>query len=304
MASNPGYGGLGVPGTSIGQDPTGLTGGNSVALQQGTMSLSKTSAVGTDSVYVGRGALGLKGPGAPGRRSDTSRGYTTYDQAQLLPATWYANDPQRYKQMLAKMVMYKIPGISADSGLPEMSAAWDTLLQMSINLNKAQGENVTKSWSPMDVLESYNKPAGSLGTRKVGDFLVDVATGEKVKYVGPKSKTTKQTAIDLSDPEAVQAIATQTLAQMIGRAPTDKELAQFKATLNGYERSHPETTATTETYDDMGNVSASNVVHSGGVTDAARAEVLSGGIKGSKEYAKYQGGTTYFNALMQMVGGG
>jgi hypothetical protein len=227
---------------------------------------------------------------------------TTYGQAQNLPAQWYSSDPGFYKQFIAKAVMYKLPGASADMGLPEAGAAWDNLLQTAINLNKSGGNK--KDWTPWDVLESYNRPAGSLGTRKVGDWLIDNATNEKVKYVGPKTKTTTQTAIDLSNPEQVQAIATQTLTQMIGRAPTDKELATFKATLNGYEKSHPETTTTTETYDDMQNVTASNVVHAGGVTDAARQTVLGEGVQKTKEYAKYQGGTTYFNALMQMIGGG
>ena len=302
------YDGLGVPGTSIGGggDPTGLTGGSSADLSQktriGFLSTgfgSSQAPVPTDPILVGVRAMGF----APGKGLGVAldKG-TTYGDAQNLPAQWYANDPGFYKQFLNKAIMYKLPNISPDSGLPEVGAAWDNLLQTAINLNKANPTG--KQWTPWDILDSYNRPAGSLGTRKVGDWMVDAATGEKVKYVGPKSKTTKQTAIDLSNPEQVQAIATQTLSQMIGRAPTDKELAQFKATLNGYEKSHPETTTTTETYDDMGNVSASDVVHSGGVDDAARATVLGEGLKGTKEYAKYQGGTTYFNALMQMIGGG
>ena len=105
-------------------------------------------------------------------------------------------------------------------------------------------------------------------------------------------------------PEVITPDTAQTLTQMIGRAPTDKELATFKATLNGYERGHPELTTTTENYDDMGNVSATNVVHSGGVTDAARQTVLGKGVQKTKEYGKYQAGTTYFNALLQMLGGG
>lgn len=307
------YGGMSVPGTSIGGgstalggDPTGLTGGSSADLAQKTrigflstgFGTSQTP-VATDPILVGVRAMGF----APGKGLGVALDQgTTYGDAQNLPAQWYANDPGFYKQFLSKAIMYKLPNISSDSGLPEVGAAWDNLLQTAINLNKANPTG--KQWTPWDILDSYNRPAGSLGTRKVGDFLVDVATGEKVKYVGPKSKTTKQTAIDLSNPEQVQAIATQTLTQMIGRTPTDKELAQFKATLNGYEKSHPETTTTTDTYDDMGNVAASNVVHSGGVTDAARQTVLGSGVQKTKEYAKYQGGTTYFNALMQMVGGG
>jgi hypothetical protein len=300
---------LNVPGTSIGdtnQDPTGLTGQTGTGLQQKTRIGflapgfgASQNPIPTDPVMVGTRAMGY----GPGKGLGVSlNDSTTYGQAQNLPAQWYSSDPGFYKQFIAKAVMYKLPGASADMGLPEAGSVWDNLLQTAINLNKAGGKKT--DWTPWDVLDSYNRPAGSLGTRKVGDWLIDNATGEKVKYVGPKSKTTSQTAIDLSNPEQVQAIATQTLTQMIGRAPTDKELAQFKATLNGYEKSHPETTTTTDTYDDMGNVSASNVVHSGGVTDAARQTVLGEGVQKTKEYGKYQAGTTYFNSLMQMIGGG
>jgi hypothetical protein len=209
-----------------------------------------------------------------------------------------------YKEFMTKLIMFKYPGASADMGLPEVASAWDDLLKTSIALNLGQGKHQKTNWTPRSVIDSYNKPAGSMGTYKAGDWLIDIATGEKVKYVGPKTKTTTQRAVDLSDPEQVQAIATDTLTRLIGRAPTDKELAQFKATLNGYEKSHPEVTTTTDTYDDMGNVSASNVVRSGGVSDAARASLLSKGVQKTKEYGKYQSGTTYFNALMQMIGGG
>ncbi len=297
--------GSGSSSSGSSNNPLALTGMTPQQLAAGTMSsgLSNTGPTPTDSVWVGAGALGRS---TPTRGHDTGRvsGFTTYQDAQSLPGTWYANDPQRYKQFVAKLIMYKYPGASADMGLPEAMSAWDDLLKMSITLNKSQGKDQKTNWTPFNILDSYNRPAGSMGTYKSGDWLIDSATGEKVKYVGPKSKTSTQTAIDLSNPEQVQAIATQTLTQMIGRAPTDKELATFKATLNGYEKEHPETTTTTDTYNDMGEVSASNVVHSGGVTDAARQTVLGKGVEKTKEYGKYQGGTTYFNALMQMVGGG
>jgi len=236
------------------------------------------------------------------RRSSTDD--MTYQEAQSLPGYWYNSNPNLYKQFVSKLIMYKYPGASADMGIPEAMSAWDDLLKMAITLNKSQTGGTKANWSPWDILESYNKKPGSMGTHREGDWLIDNATGERVKYVGPKTKTTKQTAIDLSDPKQVQAIAEQTLTQMIGRAPTAKELAQFKASLNGYERDHPEITTTTEHYDDMGNVTASDVVHSGGVTDAARASLVGEKVKGTKEYGKYQSGTTYFNALMQMIGGG
>lgn len=267
------------------------------SLQTGAYSTSK-KAMPTDPVWVGSKALGQFTPTA-GHDTQRHSGMVTYDSAQNLPGKWYADDQNFYKSFIAKAILYKLPGASSDMGLPEAGQVWDNLLQTSIQLSKTTGRN----WTPWDVMESYNRPAGSLGTRKVGDWLVDNASGEKVKYVGPKSKTTKSTAIDLSDPKEVQAIATQVLTQMIGRAPSDKEMAQFKASLNDYERSHPEVTTTTENYDDQGNVVSTNAVRSGGVSDAARQAVLSDKVQDTKEYGKYQGGTTYFNALMQMIGG-
>lgn len=295
--------GIGTPsGTS---NPLGLTGMTQGQLQQGTIGTGfvNTTPLPTDDIFVGAKALGR--PVATGGH-DPHRfgGITSYQAAQSLPGAWMNSDPEFYKSFVNKLIMYKVPGASSDMGIPEVMSAWDDLLKMAITLNKSQGANKKVNWTPWDVLESYNRPAGSLGTYRSGDWLIDAATGEKVKYVGPKSKTTTQSAIDLSDSEQVQGIATEALTRMIGRAPTDKELAQFKATLNGYEREHPELTTTTEHYDDMGNVTSQDVVHSGGVDDAARASILGKGVKDTKEYAKYQGGTTYFNALMAMIGGG
>lgn len=304
-----------VPGTGLAGNVPGIYSGivpsngssilggygiNSPRLVGGVFGSASKNAQSTDPVWVGNRALGqgsISGGHDRGRRG----GSIAYDQAQNLPARWYTDDQKFYKEFISKAILYKLPGASTDMGLPEAGAVWDNLLQTAIQLNKANPDG--KNWTPWDVLESYNRKPGSLGTRKVGDWLIDNATGEKVKYVGPKTKTTKQTAIDLSNPEDVQAIATQVLTQMIGRAPTDKELAQFKSSLNSYEQSHPEITTTTDTYDDMGNVSASNVVRSGGVDDAARSVLLSEGVKETKEYGKYQGGTNYFNALLQMIGG-
>lgn len=303
-----GGGTFGAPTTSgtgsssgLSNDPLALTGMNQQQLAGGVMGgiSASAQALPTDSVFVGTRAMGY----GPGRGLGVSlNNTTTYDQAQNLPGSWYANDKKFYEQFMNKLIMYKFPGANSDMGLPEVGKAWDALLSTAIQLNKAgNGKN---NWTPWDVLESYNRPAGSMGTYKSGDWLIDAATGERVKYVGPRTKTNTQTAIDLSNAEQVQAIATQALTEMIGRAPTAKELAQFKSTLNNYERSNPETTTTTEHLNDMGEVVSTNVVHAGGVSDAARASVLGEGVKKTKEYGKYQSGTTYFNALMAMIGGG
>lgn len=253
----------------------------------------------TDYVFVGHRALGIT---TPTRGHDTGRrgGGITYDQAQNLPGQWYSNDKSFYNEFIAKAIMYKMPGADPDMGLPEAGAVWDNLLQTSIQLSKTTGRN----WTPWEVMESYNHKPGTLGTHRVGDWIIDNATGEKVKYVGPRSKTTTQTSVDLSDPETAQALITNSLTQLLGRAPSDKELARFKSTLSGYERANPSVATTTENYDDQGNVVSSNTTRSGGVTDAGRQAILADKVDESPEYAKYQAGTTYFNALLGLIGGG
>lgn len=268
--------------------------------QQGLVggAFSSTGPSPTDMVRVGKKYLPSVRAEGIGYVSPSS-GTTSYQSAQNLPAQWYNNNPGIYKDFINKAILYKLPGASPDMGLPEAGETWDKLLQTAINLSKTTG----RQWSPWDVLESYNHKPGSLGTSRQGDWLIDNATGERVKYVGPKTKTTTGRAVDLSSPEEVQALAQQALTQMIGRAPTDKELAQFKASLNAFERENPEITTTTETYNDMGEVVATDVQRSGGASEAALSGLIQEDVKDTKEYGKYQGGTTFFNALLQMVGG-
>lgn len=248
-------------------------------------------------VNVGKRALGVKGNvQGPG----LNEGLTNYDNAQNLPTQWYSNDKSFYNEFIAKAIMYKLPNADPDMGLPEAGAVWDSLLQTAIKLSNT----TNRTWTPWDVMESYNHKPGTLGTHRVGDWIIDNATGEKVKYVGPRSKTTTQTSVDLSDPETAQALITNSLTQLLGRAPSDGELARFRSTLTGYERANPSVATTTESYDDQGNVVSSRTTRSGGVTDAGRQAVLADRIDDSPEYAKYQAGTTYFNALLGLIGGG
>lgn len=302
-----GAGGGTYGGGGSNNDPLADTGMTQGQLQQGTVggggNYVNLTALPTDQIFIGAKALG-RPAGTRGHDSGRYSGFTTYQNAQQLVGQWYMNDPSQYKSLVNKMIMYKVGGITADSGLPEVASAWDDMLQMAIGMNKAQGKKLKTNWTPWDILESYNRKPGSMGTHREGDWLIDIATGEKVRYVGPRTKTTKQSAVDLSNSDQVQAIAMDALTKLIGRAPTTKEIAKFKATLNGYEQAHPEVTTSTEHYDDMGNVTATDVSRSGGVDDAARASLIGSGVQKTKEYGKYQSGTTYFNALMQMIGGG
>jgi hypothetical protein len=165
-------------------------------------------------------------------------------------------------------------------------------------------------------MESYGgADAGKFGTMTKGDWVYDVATGERLKYVGKTTRKTKSEQVDLSSAEEVQALVTQVLREALGRAPNEKELARFKATITGFEKENPTITEVTETATEESIAAAmasggdvftgaqQKSVTSGGVTDAARAQLVTDPTQDTQEYGKFQSGTTYWDAMMQMIGG-
>ncbi len=240
---------------------------------------------------------GITGPYAPGYKGTPylAAKSASYDDAVIMPTEW--SDKEK-RDFVNKGILYKLPGFSPDMGLPEMVDAWTSLVDRSQEFSKGGTD-----WSPWDVMESY-KNDGKFGTVRRGDWLYDVATGEKVKYVGPKTKTTTDKRVDLSSPEDVKALTTQMLSELLGRAPTTEELARYRAAINGYEEANPEVTTTTTTLDDMGEAVSQSSKTTGGASEAAKAGLVTEPAKQGPEYGKYQSATTYFDAMMQMIGGG
>lgn len=226
----------------------------------------------------------------------------TYDQARLLPSQWMDSDPSKLKQLVNTGILNKVPGFDVGMGMPEIISAWDELVKTSFELNQAKGKGA-KVWTPWDVLDTYGNSKGSFGSVKRGDWLYDAATGEKLKYVGPRSKTTTSRDVNLSSAEDVKALTTQVLTQALGRAPTAKEVAQYKSTINAQENANPTLTTTTQTLNDQGEATAQSSKTTGGFDAAAQQQLVQDQASGTPEFAKYQSGTTYWNALMQMMTG-
>ncbi len=224
----------------------------------------------------------------------TGKKEVTYEEAQSMPLSWSDEEKRKF---VNKGILYKMPGFSYNMGMPEIMSAWDDLSKMSAEWGK-RGKN----WSPWDIMESY-KTDGKFGTVRRGDWLYDIATGEKVKYVGPKSKTTTNKNVNLSSPEDVRALTTQMLSELLGRAPTPEELSKYRAAINGYEEANPEVTTTTSTLNDQGEVVAQSSKTTGGASAAARGTLVEDAAKKGPEYGKFQSATTYFDAMMQMIGG-
>jgi len=307
-------------GTPIGPDPSnpyGVGGGASIASQYGvsisggaiTASAGGAAGAGTQ-IFMGTkkrsGTMQEIGP--DGRRitvptTGTEDEYISADEAYALPAIWAREDPKKLRDFVNKGIIAKIPGFDPDMGLPEIMDSWKAMVDASSELG-SRGQK----WTPWDIMDTYGNTKGKFGTERRGDFVYDVATNQAVKYVGPTSKTTKQSNVNLSSAEDVKAIAMQALREALGRAPTTEEVAKFKTTINQLERSSPEVTTTTSQLKpnlatgEVETVSQSSTT-SGGVSQAAIQETISGAVQGTDEAGKYQAGTTYFNALMGLLGG-
>lgn len=274
-----------------GSDPNQL-------LQGGGMGLGASQFSDSSTVFV-RG----EGPGPAGMNMARAMSFSS---ARGLPMVWATEDPERLRYFVNTGILRKIRGFNVNMGMPEILDAWENMLEQSWRMNQGSGrEDSSNPWTPFDVMETYSN-AGNYGTSKSadGNWLVDVGTGERIKYIGPKSKTTKESRINLSSPEEVRALTTQMLSEMLGRAPTAEEMAKYRASINDYERANPQTATTTVTLNDMGEQVSSNTVTSGGASQAALQEIVAGGAKKGPEYGKYQGGARYFNLLERLVGGG
>lgn len=219
---------------------------------------------------------------------------------RLAPLDW--TDDQKAK-FVNQGIMNKAPGFDVSMGMPEILSAWEDLIKSADQMNRKDPDNPT--WTPDDVLGTYSNPKGKYGTVRKGDWEYDIATGEKIKYVGPLSKTTTNTTIDKLSREDALALAKNSMSQMLGRAPTNGEVANYLDILNGYSAAHPGVSTTTTDIDpETGEARNSTTVNTGGTTAAGKQALLEEQIQKNPEYGAYQAATTGMGWLMQMVNGG
>ena len=105
-------------------------------------------------------------------------------------------------------------------------------------------------------------------------------------------------SINLSDPSTARGLIDNTIAQFLGRNPTDKEYSNFTAALNAAQRKNPTITESVTT--SSGGVAQSKTTSRGGLDRGQFA----------KEYAQSQEGvaelsaaTTGLDAFMSAIGG-
>jgi hypothetical protein len=121
-----------------------------------------------------------------------------------------------------------------------------------------------------------------------------------------KSKVVNRTVsqVNLTNRVDAQAIFYQSAQQLLGRAPTDSEVASFQGFLNDKEKANPVVSNIRTTYDSTGQVVGSDTTKSsGGVSADAQSMLAMQQAEKNPEYGAYQAATTYMNALKAAIGG-
>lgn len=245
-------------------------------------------------------------------------------EAIALPLSWSDKEKQEFvSKGIAYNATYKgeggvrkfEPGMSDQ----DIQDAWEALMEESVKYNAMKNTPMGKQGlkaTPWDMLELKKRPdAGTRGYKTEGGWKIDQATGERVEWVGGSTapemrKISTGAKVDLSDPGEVKVLAYDLVRQLLGRAPTEAELGQFKTSLNTYEEKHPLTTTSVEEYvPDKEAESGIRMGHQdlteiGGVTDEARKLELREQVRQKPEYARYQAATSGWNVLMRMINGG
>lgn len=262
--------------------------------------LPNDNSIGLGQVYMGRKSVAeimrqTSGAGPSAGKITDEDDWRSLAEARILPQQW--TDAER-DEFVRTGVMRKIPGFNEDMGLPEMLAQWDDMVQLSQQLGQ-QGIKM----SPWDIMNTYKNREGT--TYKKGNWEYDAVTDQPVRYIGPLQKTTTGTRVALSTREDALALAKQSMAQILGRAPRPEEVSNYLNLLNGYEKANPESTTTTSTIDpETGEVVSSATTSTGGVTNVGRQSLLEEQMLKTDEAGAYQAATTYFSAMMQALSQG
>jgi len=160
----------------------------------------------------------------------------------------------------------------------QLAALWGSYVQQAASYY-AQGRTVT----PWDIMTKDGQ--------------------QREAYLNtPRTVTQKSTSYDLSTEGDARAIFYTAAQQLLGRDPTKAEAREFQKALNAMERANPTVTTTTANY--IGDtLQSQNSTTEGGVKEGARQMSAMDMAKAKPEYGAYQAATTYFDAMMEMLGG-
>lgn len=204
-------------------------------------------------------------------------GASTVAEAQNSIRSWSKAEQDAFAQSVYKMGLVKDP-----NDWLAVVAVWEAAVSEAASWYAAGNTGMTP-WSVLPLLAtSTNKPGAGGST-------------------GPKRTSQESTSI----PTVLGAKATITamFQNALGRDPSKGELDRYTNMLVGTAKKKPTVTTTDYSYDKNGQIIDTKSNTTGGFDSGDQQQAVTDSVKGTKEYGAYQAATTYYNTLMQMVGG-
>lgn len=273
------------PSPSPGQAPQSLDNAIGEIVKSGAVGGTTTGASTKDPpVFTGWGTFTPKplgtGPYAPGYAPSTVGNFAMTPQLTK-PLSQVANEYYTWDQKTKDKFLTQLSLAGYDTTqMPDakMAQLWGAYASQAASYYGA-GVNVT----PWDIMAK------------------DRAQREAASRA-PRSVTQTSKNFDLSTEGDARAIFYTAAQQLLGRDPTKAEAKNFQAALNKMERANPTVTTTTSNY--LGqDLQSQESTTTGGVKEGARQMEAMDQAKAQPEYGAYQAATTYFDAMMDMIGG-
>lgn len=228
---------------------------------------------GVSNVYMGNSGKYV------GSRFVSSDKVQTADQAELNFYTWSMDETRAWGQRLYKAGILKDP-----TDYDSMFSVWKAAVAKSAAFY-AVGKKVTP-WDVIGIQENLSGVGGPNGPR-VGK---------------PKTVRRVDKNIQNLSPADADAYTKQVFQDMVGRDPTDGELAKYRSMLIGLSAKNPQVTTTTSNYDAEGVLTGSVSNTTGGFTSGMAQSAVQGGVDSTAEYGTYLAAVKYYNALQGALG--
>lgn len=192
----------------------------------------------------------------------------------------YGMDPAELNKMAERAWYLGYTEVSSPTDVMGFIDLWQKAVANAA-LFQAQGKNLT----PMQVLE-YGA-TGNVKTRAQRSLDGTV-------------QTQKSRSINITDAVSAQALIRQVFQTAYGRDPTDAEIHTLASSLTAAEKNNPSVSVTNASFDSAtGNQTGSTTTTSGGINPSA---FLDQQVQNDPEAKEYQAASTYFPALMQLMG--
>lgn len=210
----------------------------------------------------------------------------TIQQALSQPYGW---DEDKVSKTIAEMNKSGFKVTSFD----DMVNVWGQLVTRASGMYAySEGKNKVSPW---DVLSMYGHE--SMAANKQLDLL-----SQESNPLANATRTTVQKSVsDISQGDA-WSVLQNSLSQMLGRDPSDRELRDFAYRMNQLAAKNPTVTRQTTKYDKNGNPVNSSSHTSAGFDANDLAEAAYNKAQSDPNYGEYQAASTYFNAALSALG--